>query len=71
MQIDGKKTTPEKAAKLAYLACAEQVLMDVDMALDFAQVDGVTPAERIAFHKGLRSVSKCVRKLLCACDTLR
>ena len=64
MTTDDQKTTPLKAAKLAYTACAEQVLCDERAALEFARVDKYSDHELAEFRDHLEKVARRVRKML-------
>jgi hypothetical protein len=61
---DNEKTTPLKAAKLAYATCAEQVLCDEQAALEFARVDKYSERELAEFRAHLEKVARRIRKVL-------
>jgi hypothetical protein len=64
MTTDDQHTTPLKAANLAYAMCAEQVLCDEQMALEFARVDKCSEREIAEFRTHLETVARRVRKML-------
>jgi hypothetical protein len=64
MTADDKKTTPLKAAKLAYVMCAEQLLQDNDLAKEMAMLDKCTPTEMAAFREQLHRTARRVRRTL-------
>jgi hypothetical protein len=61
---DGKKLTPLKAAKLAYVEFGGQAEYDMPDALEHIGVEHSTFRERSDFYRHLQTVDKRVRKML-------
>ena len=65
MTLDGKKTTPSRAANAIYIAFGEQsASMSWDEFADYVQIEGATDAEEQATRLMLVSVSARVRGIL-------
>lgn len=64
MKSNNKQISPLKAAILAYVLSAEQMLQDDSAAEEMAMIDEASPRELEEFHNYLKHIAEQVRNQL-------